>query len=495
MKKKVLSLLLTISMVAALAAGCGTDTSNASNTENQDAESRDRDVEAEKITMYLPTGSNVTDLQMVTDAINEISVAEINTEIEIKTFDFGQWFQQYSLFLSGTEDVDILVNYGDYSNAVSQGAALDITDLIQQYGQDIIAVEGDYLKSGEINGTQYAIPVYAAYANTMGILYRADIVKELGLEEQVAAVKTLDDWTEVLTAVKESYPDMTPFVTLTGNMASNFTYGTWDSLGNNYGVLMNGGESSDVINLFETEEYANLCSTMHEWYVNGYTSKDIQTQTDTFVTLTQNDAAFSTLGSADFNAEYYSSTTTGKEIGAINLSEPFAKTYVNVTYTIMSNSKHAEAAMRFLNLWFSNAKVADLIKYGIEGTHYQINENGAGDYVDGQDMSSCTYHLSSAINNTVGIRWVTENPDYAKLLEESNQDAKRSMAMGFKFDTTKVTNEITQLDNVCSKYQIGLESGALNPEEYLNAFLEELKNAGIDSVITEKQSQLDAWLE
>ena len=36
--------------------------------------------------------------------------------------------------------------------------------------------------------------------------------------------------------------------------------------------------------------------------------------------------------------------------------------------------------------------------------------------------------------------------------------------------------------------------GALNPEETLPKFNQELKDAGLDVIIQEKQAQLDAWL-
>jgi putative aldouronate transport system substrate-binding protein len=328
----------------------------------------------------------------------------------------------------------------------------------------------------------------------MGIIYRQDIVDELGISDQVAEVKTLEDWGDILAIVKEAKPDMTPFVTNSGNTTNNFQYGTWDDLGNNYGVLMDGGSGTEVVDLFETDEYASLCNIMHDWYQKGYSSKDIQTQTDSFTTLTQNDAAFSTLGQTDFNTAYYQSTTCRKDMGIIMLGNPVARTYNNVTYTVMSNTKHAEACMKFLNLWFSNEEVGNLISYGIEGEHYQLNENGVGTYLDGQDSSSCTYHLGSGISNTNRIRWESENPDYAQLLIDSNNNAQKSSALGFSFDTTNVTNEITQLDNVCSKYQIGLESGALDPETTIPVFVEELKAAGLDTVIAEKQQQLDAFL-
>jgi putative aldouronate transport system substrate-binding protein len=257
---------------------------------------------------------------------------------------------------------------------------------------------------------------------------------------------------------------------------------------------MDGGKTKDVVDLFETDEYAGLCNVMHSWYVNGYTNKDIQTQTDSFTALTKNDAAFSTLGQTDFNTPFYQSTTCQKDIDVVMLGDPVSRTYNNVTYTVMSNSEHPEAAVKFLNLWFTDPELGTLIKYGIEGVHYQLDENGMGCYLDGHDPSSCTYHLGSAINNTNAIRWTGENPDYSELLLESNNNSPKSVALGFSFITENVTNEITQLDNVCSKYQIGLECGALDPETDLPKFIDELKSAGLDTVIAEKQAQLDAFL-
>ncbi len=497
MKQKIISVLLVAAMTASMLAGCGTNDAENSASENgtenageQNAENK----EVEKIKVYVPTSGKTDDIETVMEAVNEITIPEIGVEVEFKPYEFGQWFQQYSLFLSGTEDVDILANYGGYLNAVSQGAAYDLTDLIQEYGQDIIEMEGDYLKSGEINGTQYAIPIYAGYSWTMGIIYRKDVVEELGLTDKVAAVKSLEDWGAILEEVKNVKPEMTPFVTINGSQAPNFKYGLWDDLGNYYGVLMNPGTSSEVTDLFETEEYAELCGIMNDWYKKGYTDKDIQTQTDAFQVLTKNDAAFSTVGQGDFNTAYYQSTTCGKDIGVILLGDSIARTYNNVTYTVMSNTEHPEACMKFMNLWFSNKEVGSLISYGIEGVHYQLDDNGMGSYIDGQDASSCTYHMGASISNINRILWATENPEYPELLVESNTNATKSVGLGFSFDTTNVTNEITELDNVCSKYQIGLESGALDPETYLPEFIAALKDAGIDTVIAEKQKQLDAFL-
>lgn len=497
MNRKITALFLVLIMTLSLLAGCsggkdndGPSGSNGSNSSNGSSGT------VEKIKIYVPTSGKFDDMDKVMEAVNTITREKIGVEVEFKAYQFGQWFQQYALFLSGTEDVDVLINYGGYLNAVSQGAALDLTDLLAEYGKDIVAMEGDFLKSGQVDGVQYAIPIYASYAWNMGILYRKDVVEELGLEDMVASVRTIDDWGAALEAVKAAKPEMTPFVSNNGSSgtATTFQYGSWDDLGNCYGVLMDGGKTSDVVNLFATDEYAHLCDVLHDWYVKGYSSKDIQTQADGFPVLTQNDAAFSTLGQTDFNTSFYQTTSCNKPIDIVMFGDPVARTYNNVTFTVMSNTKHAEAAVKFLNLWFSDEEVGTLISYGIEGEHYELNENGMGKYLDGQDVNSCAYHLGTGISNTNRIRWESENPSYAEDLIKSNNSAQKSAALGFAFNTDNVTNEITELDNVCAKYRNGLECGALDPATALPEFLKALEDAGINTVITEKQNQLNTFL-
>lgn len=73
--------------------------------------------------------------------------------------------------------------------------------------------------------------------------------------------------------------------------------------------------------------------------------------------------------------------------------------------------------------------------------------------------------------------------------------AIKSKAFGFTYDSTSVANELAALSNVKAKYAAALGSGTVDPEETLPKFIEELKKAGIEKVISTKQEQLDKWLE
>lgn len=69
-----------------------------------------------------------------------------------------------------------------------------------------------------------------------------------------------------------------------------------------------------------------------------------------------------------------------------------------------------------------------------------------------------------------------------------------SPAMGFTWDNANVLNEVTAVRNVRGKYANALECGSIDPAEALPAFLEELETAGANTIIEEKQKQLDEYL-
>lgn len=53
--------------------------------------------------------------------------------------------------------------------------------------------------------------------------------------------------------------------------------------------------------------------------------------------------------------------------------------------------------------------------------------------------------------------------------------------------------EITALDNVMNEYQVLMNCGFYDPEEYLPKYLDAIEQAGMDKILTEIQTQYDAW--
>jgi putative aldouronate transport system substrate-binding protein len=90
--------------------------------------------------------------------------------------------------------------------------------------------------------------------------------------------------------------------------------------------------------------------------------------------------------------------------------------------------------------------------------------------------------------------WYYEPKDiYTKMLEK-NKTCNKSLALGFTFDSSKVSDQITACTNVIAQYYTPLMYGEVDIDSTLPDFQNALKKAGIDEIIAEKQKQLDAWL-
>lgn len=81
---------------------------------------------------------------------------------------------------------------------------------------------------------------------------------------------------------------------------------------------------------------------------------------------------------------------------------------------------------------------------------------------------------------------------YVKM-NEFNQSASKSKALGFTFNGDSVKAEIAACNAVLDQYRRAIESGVLELDKALPEFLKKLDDAGINTIITEKQKQLDEW--
>ena len=78
---------------------------------------------------------------------------------------------------------------------------------------------------------------------------------------------------------------------------------------------------------------------------------------------------------------------------------------------------------------------------------------------------------------------------------DANNRALKSKAMGFIFDNTPVHDQYIAVDAVIKQYRDALIYGQVDVDSYLKEFRDALQEAGIDEIITEKQKQLDVFLD
>ena len=119
------------------------------------------------------------------------------------------------------------------------------------------------------------------------------------------------------------------------------------------------------------------------------------------------------------------------------------------------------------------------------------------DYPEGIDAGSVGYgHTIGTYGDQTDAYFraplTDEFVDNLYLWGEDN--AKVSRFMGYNFDTSNVSSEITAVIAEIGKYGPALNVGTVDPEDMLPKFLDALEAAGMSKIIEENQRQLDEWL-
>lgn len=462
----------------------------------------------DQITYAYATFNNIPteeDLGEVQEAVNKITREKIGVEVTLMPISIADYVNKTSLALQGGEKIDVFQSLGNFNSNVASDMCYDLTDLIDKDAPEAKSIVGDsFLNACKVNGKLYGIPTYKPYALTPMFIYRKDIADELGID--MTKVNSVNDVTEVLKTVKAAHPEMTPLSPVqSGTIGLNMCMGDidWlsDDMFNPIGVLMN--DDMTVTDLYGTDAFKGICTLARSWYNDGLVMKDAATTTSMAAESMASGNYFGYIASYSYpeadTAASLQAQCGGFTLGAKILNNAYLSTGdINaVSWLIASTTKVPDAALKFLNLTYSDEDIINLLIYGIEGRDYVKNSDGTVAYPDGQDASTVPYtaQLSCGTLGNFFKMYPLTGTDPASLQweEQQNKDAKTSVAMGFTFDSSALNTQYTAVKNVLSQYLPGLICGSVDPETEIPKFEQALKDAGYEDILQAKQEQLDAW--
>ena len=162
MKKKLLSLLLCVSMLSTLVVGCGSG----------DAEDTNSD-EPKTLTMWMPPLDADTENNFKTLLADW--EAENNCTVEMEIIPWGSYEERWATGVAGGETPDIGYMYVEmYPTYISSGLVQDLSDIVTDEDYE----EYIYLNRGEMMGGLYGVPIVTGVPFV--IYYNQDILDSLG---------------------------------------------------------------------------------------------------------------------------------------------------------------------------------------------------------------------------------------------------------------------------------------------------------------------------
>ncbi|MGI8384295.1 extracellular solute-binding protein [Robertmurraya sp. P23] len=476
MKKSRVSKLASISLASMLfMAGCS---DSASNTKTSEGE-KDKNSKTEITWLnILHTASPPTDT--VLDLIEQ----KTNTEINFSWIPDASKEERLNTALASDSLADIvtltILENSSVRNALKSGMFWNVEDYLDEY-PNLKAISEDTRKSASIEGKLYGIPFQKDLARN-GVVIRKDWLDKVGLP----VPKTTDELMEVAKAFTEEDPDGNGKNDTTGFMdRSDLIYGAFKTLGSYFGTPTNWQVDSkgNFTAEFETDEYIETMDYMKELYENGWINKDfaVTAKTDQQQNFAQGKAGIYV--GALFDAKNLQTMAEGiqdqMELALVNDmvsdSNPERAIWsagngigglIAFPRTEVEDEAELKRILQFVNDLL-DPEIYTLMTYGVEDTHYKLNEEGAYEIINQDLWQQEVQPFAASRPKETGYGLKDPNPIKTEADEKIAENAKYAVLNpAFPLESPTFTTQGSELQKIITDATYRYILGEISLDEF-----------------------------
>lgn len=457
----------------------------------------------EIVITYLCTPSSILDdLGEVEAALNDITVPTLDILVDLQPIYASDALSDYSMMITQGDDVDLMMFYDqDPISYASRGMLLPLDKFLQKNDALLGVVERGY--GVEMDGTLYGIGVIPETpASGTGIWVPKGYLDAAGIAYDTDRIYSLDDFTEIFEAFKTRMPSSYPLGLITSrNNASVYGYFTGGipvaPSTADYAAISADGKVQDC---FETDEYLDFLYHIRKWYTKGYIYPD-SAFTDFYVQDLVNEGScycypyISVPGAVD---DLFGDGAESRAV-CLRTCQVTQGVRPNAAWALPSCCEHPDAAIRFLNAMYEDARIGNLLRYGIEGRHYVVLDTETGRIAYPYGVYADTVGYSNALDLYGDMEMLYSMGSRATIearrcyVEEARSKHRPSDDFTYNPDE-QMTKILADIQEVVASYVPALESGCLDVDTYYPQFLEALIQAGMERLVEDKQQQLDKYL-
>lgn len=537
MKKmsKTLALVLALSLILGLMAACApseqpitnntdstmnnqnpaneaTDKSSEDSKDNEQSQDGPQEIEdpTEIVFYYFSMNQNdPSGIDRVAEEVNKITQEKLNITVDLNTCQLSEYRTALPLMIAGGETLDLfnLLNGPvSFPTLMANGSLMDISEYLPVYAPDAYELVKDTIGAYTVDGGIYAVTNYRNFNSNQYALARKDTLEELGLIDQFYAMTSWSDWEAICEIVAEKtdlYPMGGSKVILWNAGTSciwgsdSFEFTPYDTLSDATNLLRVENSDPTVKYIYEQEDTIWTLKMVKEWYEKGWVYPETYISSENAQVLLKNGVTFANFTKSEIGAAENWSSRAGVDMLATLISdEPILVTTGQIqmgSMVVPITAQEPEAAVRFINELYTNPDLLNLLAWGVEGEHYEINADGEAAYPNGN--STVAYHN---MDYTMGnfflyLPWDGNGADYRVKCLEENEKAVNSDYLGFNLDAEEFDVLVSQLVNIYEEYGPTLNSG-LYSDEALAEMNAKMEQSGLREYVDGVQKQLDAWL-
>ena len=534
--KKLLALGLSVAMIFGVVA-CGNDTpANNAGSESTPATESSEVVETpevkEPVTLewYFRGNGQQEDTDKVEARVNELLKEYPGLEhvsININCFTSADYGTQVTLAQTEGAQIDILNSVSiNFPQHVEDGSWMPLNDLISD---ELYAELPEWLwELGSVEGNIYMVPNYQNAFNAGYICFPKEYMDKYGDYDKMYA--TLTNWdlsiTERLACLEEfamavrAGEGNNKYAGTIGQIDKGqlgfFFMEPYDHL-SDFFVIDNDGEHK-VEYLWTKEDLKEMYAVAADWNDKGIKNPDGADTSDgdyAYQNMMSDTSyvfcAFQSVGSPEYVGEILTDSW-GFDVVTIPVQE---YNYVQNSWGaggngVSSTCEHPEEAIAFIEALTTGTELGkeiyNTVVFGLEGEHYVKDANDPNrietlEYTGSQGGTDTTY---------AGLKWILCNSFYAyknqavqdgqfENIKKYNEDpaTQASDHNGLVISTANVTTQLEQINAVKDEFVSSLNKGTYGVDGWeakFDEFVAKLQQAGIQDVIDDYQSQVDAWL-
>ncbi len=451
-----------------------------------------------RMTLAIPAAAPAEEqVKRISEKVSELTLRDLNMTLKLEILTYPQYFQTIPLELATKEKLDIFaMQYGDGPQYALSGYVVDLNPLLDTYGPHMVGTYSSEATAKVCSVGDFLIGLPAHKENNIqkSLIIRTDMLEKYQIDP--AGIKTLDDVNAAYETIAAGEPGLWM---VTAGKSMNIPILSDNSIGVSSGACLMGVADEPVVtNLFATEEYASWLHLIRGWYEKGWVNPAAATDEQAVLTFLMGQSISYLHGYAHPLTESEIENVAGFDVTLIPLSDQLctSASCAEISFAVSAGSKAPEKAVMMLDYLMTQPAAANLLVWGVEGEDY-VEKDGLLDYPEGVDPTA-VYHFGQGWmipNQFITTPWVSTGKDVYEQVIAYNANAKESVALGFNFDPAPVMNELAAIGNVQSEYFDALNTGSVDPDEYLPEFLQALDDAGMQTVLDEVQRQLDAFLD
>ena len=498
--RKLIALLLTSVMVLGQLAACGRKIPSETQKPAELAETETAEKPAES------AGEEIVSLKWITvgngipanyddwkAAMDDYLEQKIGVHLEMEIVGWGDWDQRRSMIVSTNEPYDIIFgNNSTFYKDVNMNAFMDFTNMLDSVPALRDFIPAAYWDTCKVNGGLYAVPTYKDSSATFFFVYDESLAKAAGVDyENAHTLQEVEICLEKMyeTETKNHKAGTPVFYVHKGGVDA--VYGSrYDDISAGcpaVGVSYENG-TPEVVSVFEQDDIKKDLATLQDMYQKGYINSDANILTET---PRYNPCS---IGQGWPSA---ADTVWGPNMGIDGL-ECVAVQWGN---TVLSNAtvqgslnsisaacKHPEKALQLLELVNTDSKVRDMLFYGLEGDNFHYTADGKV-HKNNSEWTMAGYTQGTFFNVS---SLDTEDTNQWDEVKAQNESALPSPILGFSVNKEPISDELDAIISIFTAWRPALMTG--KDPNALDNMLFEMKDAGLDSVITEIQSQIDSWI-